>query len=129
MEYSYSLALLHYTPRARVLPFRVTKGVLMGQKIGQTTLGGLMEKFYRPILEKAKREGIPILDMANTFNPHEDLYLAQIEPNEAGGKLIAQGINLIVKKHNFSGDSLIFSHDVKPNDPANWRVTYLERNE
>lgn len=91
----------------QVIPFKVTKGVLLGgQKMGIAALGGFMERFYRPILAQAKKDGIPILDLPNTFNPNNsDLYISQIEPSEEGGKLIAEGLVYIIKHHYFNSAS------------------------
>lgn len=93
----------------KIIPLSVTKNVLKGNSIGVSTISALMESFYQPMLAKAKKENIPILDLPNTFNPHEKLYESGIEPNAAGGKLIAEGIDHIVKHHDFSGESKLYS--------------------
>ncbi|HEX4839329.1 MAG TPA: hypothetical protein VFU89_02670, partial [Rhabdochlamydiaceae bacterium] len=101
------LALSH-----QIIPLKVTKGVfLMGQQVSMAALGGLMETFYRPILAQAKADGIPILDLPNTFNPYDSsLYIAQIEPSQKGGQLIAEGLDHIIKHHDFtSSKSLMYS--------------------
>jgi hypothetical protein len=100
------LALSH-----RIIPLKVTKGVLMGQQVSMAALGGLMETFYRPLLAQAKAEGIPILDLPNTFNPNDSsLYIAQIEPSQEGSKLIAEGIDNIIKRHDFTNSrSVMYS--------------------
>lgn len=122
----------------RVLPLKVTKGILPGQDIAMTTLGRLMEVFYRPILERAKKDRLPILDLANTFNPYQRLYFRQIEPNVEGGKLIAEGIQYIVQHHYFDvdGSKLYSKRDskgefssVENSDPNNWQVAYPSRRE
>lgn len=93
----------------RVIPLKVTKSFFMGKQLGLATLGGLMENFYRPILAQAKSDKIPILDLPNTFNPHDsDLYIAQIEPSQKGSQLIAEGINFIIKNDDRS-KSMIYS--------------------
>jgi hypothetical protein len=117
---------------SRIVPLKVIKGVLSGQEVGMTTLGALMETFYRPILAQAKKDNLPILDLPNTFNPYEDLYLAGIEPGKEGGKLIAEGIDYVVKNHDFESESMIYSKRnsdeeysaSKNSDPAAWRVDY-----
>ncbi len=101
------LALSH-----QVIPLKVTKGAfLMGQQVSMAALGGLMETFYRPILAQAKADGIPILDLPNTFNPYDSsLYIAQIEPSQKGGQLIAEGLDHIIKHHDFaSSKSMMYS--------------------
>lgn len=94
-----------------VIPFGFTTEVLSGQGIGPSLLGKLLEIFYRPILKQAKIDGLPVLDLSNTFNPYDgDLYISQIEPSQKGGKLIAEGITHIVKNHDFQNKkSLIYS--------------------
>jgi hypothetical protein len=86
-----------------VVPLKVTKGILSGEQVGMATLGGLLETFYKPILAQAKADGIPILDLSNTFNPNDtSLYISQIEPSQKGGQLIAEGVTHIIKHHDFS---------------------------
>jgi hypothetical protein len=119
---------------SRVIPLKVTKGILSGQSAGMTTLGGLIEKFYKPILAKAREEKIPILDLPNTFNPYEELYEEGIEPNKEGGKVIAEGISYIVKTHKFeTPESWIYSKGTKglgwspsPNE-GDWEVNYMSK--
>ncbi|MFI5344656.1 MAG: hypothetical protein ACHQUC_10615 [Chlamydiales bacterium] len=93
----------------KILPLRLTWKVLSGQEVGMAALGALMERFYQPILKRAKEESIPILDLPNTFNPYKPLYIASIEPNVEGGKLIAEGINHIVKNHDYHSSSKLYA--------------------
>ena len=100
------------------------------KSIGIIALGRLMESFYSPILQRAKQERIPLLDLPNTFDPHARLYHSGIEPNEAGGELIARGIEHIVLHHDFNRESMLYSTQAKDtvfagskNDPANWKVS------
>lgn len=109
----------------KILPFKATFGILRGQKIGMTVLGCFIEKFYRPILEKAVEKQIPILDLTNSFNPYESLYVSQIEPNAEGGQRIAKGIARIVQKHDFTGKSRLYvTHldDSIATKAKQWRV-------
>jgi hypothetical protein len=94
---------------SRVIPLKVTKGILSGQSVAMATLGGLMERFYSPILAKAQQDKIPILDLPNTFNPYKKMYISGIEPSQAGGAVIAAGISHIVKNHNYTGESKLYS--------------------
>jgi hypothetical protein len=95
------------------IPLKVTKGILSGERVGLATLGGLLETFYKPILAEAKANGIPVLDLPNTFNPNDSsLYIAQIEPSRKGGQLIAEGLAHIIKHHDFTSSnskSVIYS--------------------
>lgn len=119
---------------SRIIPLSVGTGYLKGQDLAMATLGGLMETFYKPILAKAKKENIPVLDLPNTFNPYKPLYQSQIEPNEAGGALIAEGIDHIVRNHDFSGPSQLYA---KPDDndyraslnpgSSGWKVHYPQK--
>ena len=100
-----------------------------------------MEKFYKPILEYAEEKKIPILDITNTFNPYHDkslsdrenqLYVCSIEPGPIGGELIAEGIDHIVKNHDFKRSSRIYSKKADggeyssiDNKPDEWRVGYV----
>lgn len=104
--------------------------VIDRHKRGVAVMGALLESMYKPILEQAKAEGIPVLDLSNTFDPYEDLYTCQIEPNKKGAALIAKGIDHIVKNHDFT--SQISKTYAKPKtegsyiasdtDPSGWRV-------
>lgn len=93
----------------QILPLRMTAKVLTGQEVGMATIGALLERFYQPILQRAKEEGIPILDLPNTFNPYSPLYIAGIEPGVEGGQLIAEGINHIIKNHDFNALSQLYA--------------------
>jgi hypothetical protein len=117
-----------------VIPLKVTKGILSGQRVSMATLGGLLETFYKPILAQAKADGIPILDLPNTFNPNDSsLYIAQIEPSQKGGKLIAEGLSHIIKTHPFnSPKSIIYSQGnsqteftgIENRGSGTWSVNY-----
>lgn len=114
----------------KILPLSVTKDVFLGKKVGMALFGALLHSFYQPILERAKKENIPVLDLSNTFNPYRKLYDCGIEPNKEGGALIAEGIAHILKNHDFRGGSVLYSKpDKKPTytgiantNPAAWRV-------
>lgn len=112
----------------KTIPLSVTKQILLGKKISLSVLASLIHSFYQPILEKAKEERIPILDLPNTFDPNQDLYECGIEPGEKGGKLIAEGIHHIIKHHDFTGESKLYSKEKEtyegvPNrNPAIWKV-------
>jgi hypothetical protein len=116
---------------SKIIPLSVWERVVKGQELSMATLSGLMEAFYKPILERAKKERIPVLDLPNTFDPTRALYRAQIEPNAAGGRLIASGITHIIQQHNFEGESLLYATNLSRDDtftaspnPGNsgWRV-------
>lgn len=94
----------------KIVPLSVTKHVLLGRRISMAMIGGLMESFYRPILRQAEVDQMPILDLPNTFNPYdESLYTCGIEPSEKGGELIAEGIDHIVRSHDFGGESALYA--------------------
>ena len=98
-------------------------------------IGGMLESFYQPILNQAKKDRIPILDLPNTFNPFENLYTCGIEPNEEGGALIADGIDHIVTEHDFSKESILYAKPngaskfvgIKNQKPSNWQIAYPSR--
>lgn len=116
-----------------VVPLKVTKGILSREQVSMATLGGLLETFYKPILAQAKADRIPILDLPNTFNPNDSsLYIAQIEPSQKGSRLIAEGINQIIKRHDFNSKSMMYakrdsSREFVANENpgfSGWSVTY-----
>jgi lysophospholipase L1-like esterase len=117
----------------------ITDECLEAHRCGMVVLGELMTLFYRPILEYANQKNIPVLDLANTFNPYEKLYEGGIEPNHNGSQLIAEGIHHIIENHNFtSGHSALYSrnnmlfkrYNMRPlnayikerNHPSTWRI-------
>jgi hypothetical protein len=116
----------------KIVPLSVTKDVFLGKSLSMATLAALMQSFYQPILEYAKKERIPILDLPNTFNPYHKLYDCGIEPNKEGGKLIAEGIYHILKHHDFAGESALYSKSGQSptytraanTNPSSWQVTY-----
>lgn len=72
--------------------------------------GALLMRFYQPILKEARDARIPVLDLPNTFNPYDDLYISGIEPSAQGSALIAEGIAYIVENHDFEEEqSMIYS--------------------
>lgn len=116
-----------------LIPMKFTIDVVRNRKeIGLATLGVLMERFYRPILEIAKKGGIPILDLPNTFYPYNsDLYINQIEPSPKGSILIAEGIDHIIKSDPFNEESRLYfkqeGHNVYTatrNSGRSWVVNY-----
>lgn len=115
----------------RVIPLKVTVGILKRQHSGIATLGALIEKFYRPLLIQAREDKIPVLDLSNTFNPFEDLYISGIEPGKKGAALIAEGIDHIVQSH-IHMQSIVYStqnsdkgYIGRYNDhPESWQVEY-----
>lgn len=131
------MILLSGTPLAllsRAIPLKVTKEAFMGHDIAIAMIGALLEKFYSPILERAKELRIPILDLTNTFDPYQPLYDSGIEPGPKGGILIANGIEHVVKNHDYQGTSRIYSalpatakYDSVENDnPAGWEVLRID---
>jgi hypothetical protein len=125
---------LHLSRKA--LPFSAVKDVFFGKKISLAVFGALLHVFYQPILERAKKDKIPILDLPNTFDPHQKLYTSGIEPNKEGGELIAQGIESIIDLHylgtnkDISDASFLYSKPpsaetyiaVPNSDPSFWKV-------
>ncbi|WP_420421968.1 hypothetical protein [Simkania sp.] len=116
----------------KIIPFSITKGILTGKKAGMVMFTKLLSVFYQPILKRAKKDKLPVLDLSNTFNPYKDLYNSGIEPNAKGSKLIAEGINHVVKQHDFNDESMLYSktdenesYQGKKNDkPQDWKVAY-----
>lgn len=52
-------------------------------------LNGLMQQIYVPVLDAARRHGLPIIDLPRTFDIYQDdLYEHQIEPSARGGQII-----------------------------------------
>ncbi|MBA3239048.1 MAG: hypothetical protein H0T62_11970 [Parachlamydiaceae bacterium] len=119
----------------QILPLRMTAKVLSGEDLSMATLDALLERFYQPILQRAKDEEIPILDLPNTFNPYKPLYLASIEPGVEGGALIAEGIDHIIKNHDFNSASMLYAKNDSQAEYAasenpgydGWRVSAAQR--
>lgn len=118
----------------RAVPIKVTKEVLKGNDVGMTVLDALLEKFYAPIIEQAKKDQLPILDLPNTLDPYDSKnYISGIEPGEQGGDIIAEGLNHIIKNHDFQGPSLTYSkppRSTEPyasHDPSDWGVQYIAK--
>ena len=64
-------------------------------------IGMLMQQIYAPIFQIARERGLPIIDMAKSFDlNNERLYISQIEPSEIGSKIISDTITYAVKNHN-----------------------------
>ncbi|MBS0655458.1 MAG: hypothetical protein JSR46_06765 [Verrucomicrobia bacterium] len=86
-------------------PLTLVKDLLTEEKGGLTMFDNLLNLFYRPIIKKAEKDNIPRLDLTKTFDPCQNLYTSEIEPNVRGGSLIAEGIDHIIKQHDFTGVS------------------------
>ena len=112
-------------------------GSVPGPGTAASKLNALMEVMFQPILDLARRLQLPVIDLPNSFDPHDgSLYECQIEPSAIGGARIASLINHIVTAHNFTGESLLYSlrtargeQDItkKPNrgaPPQAWRVEF-----
>lgn len=93
----------------KIAPLSITKDMLLEKNGGVAMLGALMDRFYQPILAYAKKEKIPVLDLPHTFDPYKPLYESGIEPNEAGGALIAEGLHHIITHHDFSSQSMLYA--------------------
>lgn len=114
----------------KVIPLSVTKDVLLGRKVSQAVFAALIHTFYKPILEQAQKNQLPILDLPNTFDPYKKLYTSGIEPNVQGGDLIAEGIGHIIASHDFNGPSKLYSKPASSSsyiektneDPSSWQV-------
>jgi len=95
--------------------------------LGYQGVRQLMQHIYPPLLEFAKKHNLAIADFANTFDSKNGaLYESQIEPSSLGGDLIVQILDHIVKKHDFSKKSLVYSLEngkikTKEND-GSWTV-------
>lgn len=118
---------LYFTKK--VLPLSALKDIILGKKISMLCLETLLQSFYRPILEQAKKDSIPVLDLPNTFNPNNDLYDSGIEPGKQGAELIAEGVAHIVNNHDYSKPSQLYSktkdvYEGAINEPSNWKVAY-----
>ena len=110
----------------RVAPLKITLGILKFQKPGITMLGALMEKFYQPMLQRAKKDKLPILDLPNSFNPLARIYIAVIEPNGEGCGMIGSGLANIIRNHDYHQLGKIY--DCEGNsvniEPEKWHVAY-----
>ncbi len=101
----------------RIYPTMKLMATLQGKgekKDGIELLADFMKEFYAPILKAAKEKKIPVLDLSRTFDPKARLYICGIEPNKAGGALIAEGLKHIIKQHDFAGESKVYAK-LKPN--------------
>ena len=71
----------------------------------------LFPAVYEPILALARRLRLPIIDLANSFDIHDNsLYECQIEPSTKGGELIARMIHHVQTTFDFQdGVSTFYS--------------------
>jgi hypothetical protein len=90
----------------RQISIRVTKEILTGKDAGVAVFGASLERLYQPILEKAKEDNLPILDLPNLFNPYDrTLYESEIEPSGKGGKFIAGELAKIIETYDQRPDT------------------------
>lgn len=112
-----------------IIPYESVSALWKKQNFGVTMLGYMMERFYRPILQHAEKEGIPVLDLSNCFNPFEtQLYHTGIEPSKEGGEKISEGLARIIQKELRPEQNSLMLHDceggVKKMESHLWRVVY-----
>jgi len=131
---AFSVGALGLYGSQKIVPLSFTKNALRGRNIGISFLGSLMEVFYRPILEQALKDQLPVLDLPNTFNPKRPLYTCGIEPSEEGAKLIAEGISHIIAKREPEAKSTLYSkpdgadsYISSDNVPEDWKVEYPQK--
>ena len=88
----------------------------------------LMNTVYAPLLVLAKRLGVPIIDLPNTFDPYDKTYFeCQIEPSEKGSDLIAEMIDHVVRNHKFDGPSMMYSKNVRSSKAMIESVVTLQK--
>jgi lysophospholipase L1-like esterase len=84
-------------------------GSLPGPGDSVAKLNRLMQNVYNPILRVAAQRQLPVVDLPRSFDIEDDfLYRCQIEPSEAGGRLIAELISHVVLHHNFGTSSKLY---------------------
>lgn len=72
-------------------------------------IGLLMQTIYAPVFKVAREKGIPIIDMARSFDLNDpSLYVSQIEPSELGSKIIADTIAHCVNNHQVNDGSQFY---------------------
>lgn len=63
-----------------------------------TVFENSLNRLYAPMIERAKRDGIQMIDSHETLDPHNpNHYMYDIEPSEEGGEVIAQKIAQAVR--------------------------------
>lgn len=99
----------------RYIPFKATFSFFKGQRPGIAIICDLMQKFYRPILADSQLWHLPILDLANQFNPADSrLYVANAELSIEGGEKVASCLARIIKgtpgtrPHDYTSHSIVY---------------------
>ena len=101
------------------LSLRVTKEIFSGQHAGLAVFGASLERLYAPIIERAKKDKIPIIDMSNNMDPrNSDLYDSGIEPSAQGGAFIAKSLAETVMNYESEQNTLGETY-------KNWTVKIL----
>eukprot|EP00746_Dinoflagellata_sp_MGD_P003144 gnl/MRDRNA2_/MRDRNA2_106113_c0_seq1.p1 gnl/MRDRNA2_/MRDRNA2_106113_c0~~gnl/MRDRNA2_/MRDRNA2_106113_c0_seq1.p1 ORF type:complete len:312 (-),score=35.07 gnl/MRDRNA2_/MRDRNA2_106113_c0_seq1:96-1031(-) len=84
-------------------------GTLPGSGNVVDKMNHLMEEVYRPILKVASQRRLPVVDLPRSFDIEDSsLYRCQIEPSEAGGKIISDLISHLVLHHDFGSSSKLY---------------------
>jgi len=80
-------------------------------------IGRLMRMVYAPVVAMAQERGVPVIDVANTFDPKDAaLYEHQIEPSGVGAGIIARLIAHVVKAHPWQEGKCRYYHIPKSAD-------------
>lgn len=73
-------------------------------------LHDIMATVYKPILDYAKENKIPVIDLASTLDYNDtSFYCAQIEPSVKGGKAIADLVKHVIFQHGFHREAKLYS--------------------
>jgi len=93
------------------------------QHPGMMMMKFIIEARYRPILERAKKDQLPIIDLPNTFDPYKtELYISGSEPSKKGGALIAKAICQAVQDEHHDDSYIYTDQGYSINNPTEWCI-------
>jgi multisubunit Na+/H+ antiporter MnhG subunit len=77
---------------------------MVTEDTGLVVFQTLLNRFYAPIIARAGRDQIPIIQSNETLDPNRsEHYINSIEPSEEGGKVIAQKIAEVIRSNLTKG--------------------------
>ena len=102
---------LQYRPSVLDSPYGVYQAMaaVPGPGSAVQKLNKLMETVFPVIFQAARQHGLPIVDLARSFDINDSsLYVSQIEPSAEGSKLIAGLLSHVIKHHDFAAEPSTF---------------------
>lgn len=101
----------------------ITLLIAKSQHPGMALTKVAVQRLSIPILEYAKKDKLPIIDLPNTIDPNQtELYSYSIESSKQGGALIAKAICQAIKNEDPDDSYIYTDKGFSINYPREWEI-------